>query len=146
MLYFIKEPPNIMQRPCRGGYQPPAMFLVLGGWLNGKMLENCTNSPEMAPFFVGGTAQEADSLPYRGWVKIGAYHHSSDCVNQINAALSQHKPLFAQLQGAFVIGLHGVHQAEGIGHGGGFAAAVHGQLGQADVGGGDGDVGDGDAA
>ena len=69
---------------CRGGYQPPAMFLVLGGWLNGKMLENCTNSPETAPFFAGGTAREAGSLPYRGWVKIGTYHHSSDCVNQIN--------------------------------------------------------------
>ena len=51
---------------CRGGYQPPAMFLVLGGWLNGKMLENCTNSPETAPFFTGSTAREADSLPYWG--------------------------------------------------------------------------------
>ena len=51
---------------------PPAMFLVLGGWLNGKMLENCTNSPETAPFFAGVTAQEADSLPYRGWVVVHA--------------------------------------------------------------------------
>ena len=64
VLYSIKEPPNTTQRPSRGGYQPPAMFLVLGGWLNGKMLENCTNSPETAPFFAGGTAREADSLPY----------------------------------------------------------------------------------
>ena len=28
--------------------------------------------------------REANSLPYRGLVKIGTYHHSSDCVNQIN--------------------------------------------------------------
>ena len=72
VLYLINKPQNITQHPCRGGYQPPAMFLVLGGWLNGKMLENCTNSPETAPFFAGVTAQEADSLPYRGWVVVHA--------------------------------------------------------------------------
>ena len=58
---------------CRGGYQPPAMFLVLGGWLNGKMLENCTNSPETAPFFADGTAREAGSLPYRRWAIVQPY-------------------------------------------------------------------------
>ena len=73
VLYSIKEPPNTTQRPSRGGYQPPAMFLVLGGWLNGKMLENCTNSPETAPFFAGGTAREAGSLPYRGWAIVQPY-------------------------------------------------------------------------
>ena len=36
VLYSINEPPNIMQRPCRGGYQPPASFRLLSGRLNGK--------------------------------------------------------------------------------------------------------------
>ena len=35
-LYFIKEPPKMKNHLCRGGYQPPATFLVLSGWMNGK--------------------------------------------------------------------------------------------------------------
>ena len=35
---------------CRGGYQPPATLWFLSGWLNGKMLLICTNSPEPALF------------------------------------------------------------------------------------------------
>ena len=56
------------------------------------------------------------------------------------------EPLFAQLQCAAKVGCHGVDHGDAVGHGGGLVAAVHGKLGQADVGGGDGDVGDGDAA
>ena len=51
VLYFIKEPPNTTQRPCRGGYQPPARLRLLSGWLNGEMLGICTNSPEPVCFF-----------------------------------------------------------------------------------------------
>ena len=51
VLYRNNEQPNIMQRPCRGGYQPPARVCFLSGWLDGEMLIICTNSPEPIPFF-----------------------------------------------------------------------------------------------
>ena len=60
--------------------------------------------------------------------------------------LLQHKPLFGSCQGLAKIGGHGVFQGQGIGYGGGFVAAVHGQLGEANVYRGDGDLAYGDAA
>ena len=43
----------------------PATLRFLSGWLNGEMLAICTNSPEPVPFCAGGTAREANSLPYK---------------------------------------------------------------------------------
>ena len=82
VLSLIKEPPKMKNHLCRGGYQPPAMFLVLGGWLNGKMLVICTNSPKPMPFCAGRTAREAGSLPYRGRVVVLQFILY---LNQINA-------------------------------------------------------------
>ena len=70
VLFFIKEPPKTTQRPCWGGYQPPAMFLVLGGRLNGKMLVKLYEFAGTCLVFQGSTAREADSLPYRGRVVV----------------------------------------------------------------------------
>lgn len=60
--------------------------------------------------------------------------------------LVQREAVFAELQGAAVVDLHGIHHAQAVRHRSGLIAAVHGQLGQADVGGGDGDMGNGDIA
>ena len=60
--------------------------------------------------------------------------------------LKQAEAVAAHFQRAAEIDSHGVFQMDGIGDRRGLIAAVHGQLGQADVDGGHGDLGDGDAA
>ena len=59
ILSLMNIPPNITQRLCRGGYQPPATLRFLSGWLNGKNVGNLYEFAGTSPVRQSGTPREA---------------------------------------------------------------------------------------